>query len=136
VADFARGAWLAERSGMTTIAALAFALLALCTPALADAAPPRPPAFKLRVTVHDGSQAHSFRIGAGPTRPCALASRKAVDQQVEVKVCVSDDAHLEINWFSRRGANESHGSSTLRLEPGTTATLGGERDARVEITLE
>lgn len=121
---------------MTTFVAFTFALLALCSPALADSAPPRPPAFKLRVTVHDGSQAHSFRIGAGPTRPCATASRKVPDQQVELKLCVSDDAHLEITWLARRGASESRGSSTLRLEPGATATLGGERDARVEIAME
>lgn len=121
---------------MTTFVALTFALLALCSPALADSGPPRPPAFKLRVTVHDGNQAHSFRIGAGPARPCATASRKIPDQQVEIKVCVSDDAHVEITWFARRGPSESRGSSTLRLEPGATVTLGGERDARVEIAME
>jgi hypothetical protein len=61
---------------MTTFAAFVFALLALCTPALADT-PPARPSFKLRVTVHDGPTVHSFRLVVGPALPCATANQKA-----------------------------------------------------------
>lgn len=122
---------------MTTIVAFAFALLALSSSALADTvAPPRPPSFKLRVTVHDGSQAHSFRVNAGHGLPCATASRKLPEQQIDLRICVPDAEHLEIHWYTRRGPSESRGSSTLPLEPGTTGTLGGERDARVEVSIQ
>jgi hypothetical protein len=121
---------------MTTIVAFTFALLALCSPALADTVAPRPPALKLRVTIHDGSQAHSFRVVTGHRRPCATASRKAPEQQVELKICVPDEGHLEIDWYARRGTSEARGSSTLPLEPGATATVGSERDARVEVTIQ
>lgn len=121
----------------TTFMAFTFALLALWSPALADSvAAPRPPSFKLRVTLHDGSESHSFRVVIGPRLPCATASRKLPEQQLDFKACAADDAHLEITWYARRGQSEFRGSSVLPLEPGTTATLGSDREARVEVTIQ
>jgi hypothetical protein len=121
----------------TTIVAFAFALLALSSPALADnVAAPRPPAFKLRLTLHDGAGSQSFRVVVAPRLPCASASRKAPEQQLELKACMVDDAHLQVDWYTRRGTTEFRGSSILSVDPGATATLGSERDARVEVTVQ
>ena len=120
---------------MTTFAAFAFALLALCTPALADRVSPRP-SFRLRVTVHDGGGAHIFRVIVGPTLPCATANEKVTEQQIEIKACAPDDTHLHLEWYTRRGTSESRGSSAVPLEPGATFTLGNERDAHVEVVIQ
>jgi hypothetical protein len=120
---------------MTTLAAFAFALLALCSPALADPAPARP-TFKLRVTVHDGASVHSFRVVVGPALPCATANQKVPEQQIEIKACATDDMHLHIEWYTRRGTSEFRGSSALPVEPGATVVLGSERDAHIEVAIQ
>lgn len=115
----------------TTFAAFALALLALCTPALADT-PPRG-ALRLRVTVHDGATVQSFRVIVGPRLPCATANQRAPEHQIELKACAPDETHLHVEWFTRRGTSEFRGSSALPIEPGSTVTLGSERDAFVEV---
>jgi hypothetical protein len=121
---------------MTTLVAFTFALLALCTTALADPGGPRPASYKLRVTVHDGATGRSFRVIVGPSLPCATASEKVPEYQIELKVCAAHESHGMIDWYTRRGTSESRGSSALPLEPGATVTLGAERDARVEVTVQ
>jgi hypothetical protein len=120
---------------MTTFAAFAFVLLALCSPALADPAPARP-SFKLRVTVHDGASVHSFRVIVGPALPCATANQQVPEHQIEIKACAPDDTHLHLEWYTRRGTSESRGSSALPIEPGATFILGSERDTHVEVAIQ
>jgi hypothetical protein len=119
---------------MTTFAALAFTLLALCSPALADPAPSRP-SFKLRVTVHDGASVHSFRVIVGPTL-CATANQRVPERQIEIKACAHDGTHLQLEWYTRHGTSESRGTSAVPVEPGATFTLGNERDAHVEVEIQ
>ena len=119
---------------MTTYAALAFTLLALCSPALADPGSARP-SFKLLVTVHDGASVHSFRVIVGPTL-CATANQRGPERQIEIKACAHDGTHLLLEWYTRRGTSESRGSSALPAEPGATFTLGNERDAHVEVAIQ
>jgi hypothetical protein len=121
---------------MTTFAAFAFALLALCTPAFADPGGPRSGSFKLRVTVHDGASGRTFQVIVGPHLPCATASEKIPEHQIELKACAPSESHIQIDWYTRRGMSESRGSSAMPLEPGATVTLGSERDARVEVTVQ
>lgn len=130
----ARG--LLRARAMTTLAAFAFVLLALCTPALADPGAPRASSFKLRVTVHDGASGRIFHVIVGPQLPCATASEKVPEHEIELRACAPSESHLQIDWHTRRGASESRGSSAMPLEPGSTVTLGSERDARVEITVQ
>jgi hypothetical protein len=122
---------------MTTLAALTLAIasVALCSPVFADSAPARP-SFKLRVTVHDGANVHSFRVIVGPSLPCATANQKLPEHEVELRACAPDDSHLQIEWHTRRGQNESRGSSAFPIEPGTTVMLGNERDARIEVAIQ
>jgi hypothetical protein len=122
---------------MTTFAAFAFALatLALCSTALADT-PPARPSFKLRVTVHDGPSVHTFRLVVGPTLPCATANQKAPEQQIDLRACAPDDAHLQLEWYTRRGTSELRGSSAFPIEPGVTMTLGNDRAAYVEVAIQ
>jgi hypothetical protein len=120
---------------MTTFAAFAFALLALCTPALADPGA-RSGSFKLRVTVHDGASGRTFRVIVGPQLPCATASEKIPEHEIELRACAPSETHILIDWHTRRGTSESRGSSALPLEPGATITLGSERDARVEVSVQ
>ena len=122
---------------MTTFAALTFAIasVALCSPVFADSVPARP-SFKLRVTIHDGASVHSFRVIVGPSLPCATANQKLPEHEVELRACAPDDGHLQIEWHTRRGQNESRGSSAFPIEPGTTVMLGNERDARVEVAIQ
>jgi hypothetical protein len=122
---------------MTTFAALTLAIasVALCSPVFADS-PAARPSFKLRVTVHDGASAHSFRIIVGPALPCATANQKLPEHEVDLRACAPDDNHLQIEWHTRRGANESRGSSAFPIEPGATVTLGNERDARIEVAIQ
>ena len=121
---------------MTTFAAFAFALVALCTTALADPGAPRSGSFKLRVTVHDGASGRTFLVIVGPQLPCATASERVPEHLIELKACAPSESHLLIEWHTRRGTSESRGSSALPLEPGATITLGSERDARVEVTVQ
>ena len=136
VCEIPRGAPLALAAGMTIYAAFAFALLALCTTAFADPGAPRASSFKLRVTVHDGASGRTFKLIVGPQLPCATASEKLPEHQIELKACASNESHMLIDWYTRRGTTESRGSSALPLEPGATVTLGTERDARVEVTVQ
>ena len=118
---------------MTTYLAFALAFFALCSPALADPAPRTTP-FKLKVTIHDGDN-HRFRVAVGSRLPCATATRSEGDHRIEFKACVPDDGHLQLEWATRRGASSSSGTSTVPLESGTTVTLGGEEDTRIDVTI-
>jgi len=120
---------------MTTFAAFAFALLALCSTALADT-PPARPSFRLRVTVVDGPSTHTFRLVVGAALPCATANQKAPDQQIDLRACAPDDTHLQLDWYTRRGTSELRGSSTFPIEPNAKVTLGSERAAHVEVAVE
>jgi hypothetical protein len=51
-------------------------------------------------------------------------------------VCAPDDAHLQIDWYTRRGTSELRGSSAFPIEPGATITLGNERNAHVEVAIQ
>ena len=94
------------RRAMTTFAAFAFVLLALCTPALADSPPPRPAPMKIRVSLHDANPTRSFDVMVSPDGPCASAKHKLADQQFELKACAAPGAHLTIEWEVQDAAGE------------------------------
>jgi hypothetical protein len=136
-AAIARGARFAERSSMKNVSiAIALAFLLLSSPARADAGTPsRPASIKLRVTVHDGADDQSFRVVLVPRTGCATASYKLPEREIDLKACASDDTHVQIDWYARRGSSESRGSSTLSIEPGVTTTVGNERGTRVDVAV-
>jgi hypothetical protein len=122
---------------MTTFAAFSFVLLALCTPALADSAPPaRPVATKIRFSVHDASTTRTFDLMISGDDHCASASHKLAGQQIELKACAFRDTHLSIEWEVRGSAGEFRSSSSIPFERGATAELGSSAGPRLTVTIQ
>ena len=121
---------------MTTFAAFAFVLLALCTPALADSPPPRPAPMKIRVSLHDANPTRSFDVMVSPDGPCASAKHKLADQQFELKACAAPGAHLTIEWEVHDAAGEYRSISSIPFEHGATAELGTTAGPRITVKID
>jgi hypothetical protein len=122
---------------MRTFAASAFVLLVLCGPALADSASPvRLDSLQVHFTLHDAGSARSFDVIVSPDHPCATASEKSPDHQIELKACVSHDAHLDVEWFTRSSSSEYRSTSSLLLVHGATAELGTTNGPRLGVSVQ
>jgi hypothetical protein len=122
---------------MKTFAGSAFALLILCGPALADSAPPaRSDSLKVHFALHDAAATRIFDVIVSPDHPCATASEKNLDHQIELKACLSHDAHLDVDWSTRNGPSEYRSTSSLSLVPGTTAELGTPNGPRLGVSIQ
>jgi len=122
---------------MKTFAGSAFLLAFLCGPALADSAPAaRTDSVKVRFAQRDGATTRAFDVIVSPEHPCATASEKNPDHQIELKACVTVDAHLDIEWFTRSSAGEYRSTSSLPLTRGATAELGATNGPRLGVTVQ
>jgi len=122
---------------MTTLAAFTFVLLAFCTPALADSAPPpRAVPSKIRFSVQGDGLTRSFDVMVSPEERCASASHKLADQQVEINACATRDAHLTIHWEVRGPTGEFRSSSSIPFEHGSTAELGSTAGPRLTVAVQ
>jgi hypothetical protein len=122
---------------MKTLAASACLLLLVCGPALADpAAPARPDSLKIHFAQRDAATTRAFDVIVSPDRPCATASEKNPDHQIELKACVSSDAHLDVEWFTRSSAGEYRSTSSLAVTRGATAELGTSSGPRLGVTVQ
>jgi len=120
---------------MTTFAAFAFVLLALCSPALADP-PPRPAPMKIRVSLHESNTTRSFDVMVSPDGPCAEASHKVAERLFALKTCASHDARLMIEWEVRDATNVYRSTSSMPFEPGATAELGTTAGPRITVKID
>jgi len=136
----ARG--LLHRGAMTTFARLSLVLLALCSSALADPAPPpaptppRPELLKIRFSLRDVGAQRDFQVTVSPDNPCATAFQKSQDREVELKACASRDAHVAIDWRVTSAAGEYHSTSSIPSERGTSIELGSSPGPRLAIALQ
>jgi hypothetical protein len=122
---------------MKTIAAAAFVLLTLCGPALADpASPPRSDSLKVHFALHDAGTARIFDVIVSPDHPCATASERSPEHQIELKACVSRDAHLDVEWSTRSSSGEYRSTSSLVLAPGASAELGATNGPRLGVSVQ
>ena len=122
---------------MKTLAASAFALLILCGPALADSAAPRPPdSFQLHFALHDAGTSRIFDVIVSPDHPCATASEKRPNYQIELMACTSGDAHLDIDWSTRSPSGEYRSKSSVQLAHGATAELGVVNGPRLWVAVQ
>jgi hypothetical protein len=122
---------------MKTLAASACLLLFVGGPALADPAPPaRPDSLKIHFAQRDAQALRAFDVIVSPARPCATASEKNPDQQIELKACLSDDAHLDVEWFTRTAAGEYRSTSSLPVTRGQTTEIGTSSGPRLGVTVQ
>jgi hypothetical protein len=122
---------------MKTFAAAFAILFTLCGPALADSGPPaRSESFKVRFTLHDAATTRTFDVVVGAASPCASASEKLPDHEVDLHACVSAGSRLDITWFNRSSSGEYRSSSSLPLVHGTTAELGATNGPRLAVEVQ
>ena len=122
---------------MKTLAASGFVLLVLCGPALADsAAPARPDSLQVHFALHDAGTARIFDVIVSPDHPCATARETHPDHQIELKACVSYDAHLDVEWSMRSASREYRSTSSLVLAHGATAELGTVNGPRLGVSVQ
>ena len=121
---------------MKTFAAASAILFTLCAPALADPAPPgRSESFKVRFTLRD-TATRTFDVVVGAASPCATASQKLSDAEVELHACVSARAQLDVTWFNRSSSGEYRSTSSLPFVHGATAELGTTSGPRLVVEVQ
>ena len=91
---------------------------------------------KIRFAVHEEAATRTFTVMVGPHHACASASEKRAEHVLELKACASNDAQLDIEWFTRTGANEYRTTSTIPLAHGATTQLGIENGPWLEIAIQ
>lgn len=106
-------------------------LLTLCAPALAE--PPRDD-LKIRFALRDTTTTH-FDVMVGAGNPCATASEKHPDREVQLRACMTD-AHLEVVWSTRSAWGEYSSTSSLPIARGTSAELGSANGPRLTVTVQ
>jgi hypothetical protein len=122
---------------MKTFAASCFVLLILCGPALAESAPPpRSDSLKVHFALRDAAVTRAFDVIVSPDHPCATVSEKDPEHQIELKACVSRDAHLDVEWSTRSSSGEYRSTSSLPLVPGATAELGTTNGPRLAVRVQ
>jgi hypothetical protein len=122
---------------MKTLAASTCLLLFVCGPALADpVAPARPDSLRIHFTQRDAATTRAFDVIVSPDRPCATASEKHPDHEIELKACVSDDTHLDVEWFTRNAAGEYRSTSSVPVTRGQTTELGTSNGPRLGVTVQ
>ena len=122
---------------MKTLAAAAFAFLILCGPALADsAAPARPDSLRLHFALHDAATTRLFDVIVTSEHPCATVEEKLPNHQIEIKACLTNDAHLDVEWSTSSPSGEYRSTSSLALPRGTTAELGTANGPRLGVTVQ
>jgi len=126
---------------MKTFAAAFAILFTLCAPALADSGPPRsapPESLKIRFTVHDpATTTRSFDVVVGAASPCATASEKRTDHEMDLRACVSAaGAELDIVWFNRGSGGEYRTTSSIPFVHGSTAELGAANGPRLVVEVQ
>lgn len=128
---------------MKTFAAAVAILFTLCGPALADSGPPdhtdhtdRTDSLKVRFALHDSTTTRTFDVVVGASGPCATASEKLPDHEVELRACVSDRSQLDIVWFMRSAWGEYRSTSSLPFVAGATAELGTAKGPRLAVAVQ
>lgn len=122
---------------MKIVAAASFSLLLLCGPALADSgSPARSDSLRVHFALRDAATTRAFDVIVSPDHPCATASEKDPAHQIELKACVSNDAHLDIEWSTRSSSGEYRSTSSLPLVHGVTAELGATAGPRLGVTVQ
>ena len=119
--------------------ATAFAILfTLCGPALADPGPPpgRAESFKVRFTLRDTAATRTFDVVVGAASPCATASQKLPDAEIDLHACVSARAQLDVTWFNRSSSGEYRSTSSLPFVHGATAELGTANGPRLAVEVQ
>jgi hypothetical protein len=125
---------------MTTLTVSAIVLLSLCAPVFADAGSPGPAAgsLKIRFAVREAETTRSFDVVLAPDRPCASASERKVDRQLELKACIVRDS-LDIEWTTRKSSNNStaeyHSTSSIKIVRGETTEIGTSDGPRLSVTI-
>jgi hypothetical protein len=127
---------------MTTFTVAAIVLFSLCAPLFADSAAPPPSTVKVRFALREPDLTRSFDVIVAPDRPCATASDRKPDRQVELKACIVRDS-LDIEWMSRKSVTTSTGSSSseyrstssVKIVRGETTELGSSEGPRLSVTI-
>lgn len=127
---------LLDAFDMKTFATSALLLLTLCAPALADTAQPPRSQLKIRFSVKEGASARDFTVVLPSDGPCASATQKAPDHEIDIRACPSHDAHLMLDWRVRGPSGEYHSTSSIPFERGTTAELGTTTGPRLTVAIE
>jgi len=122
---------------MKILAGSSCLLLFLCGPALAESPPPaRTDALKVHFALRDAAVTRAFDVIVSPDHPCATASEKSPDHQIELKACVTNDAHLDVEWSTRSSSGEYRSTSSLPLVRGVTSDLGTTNGPRLGVTVQ
>jgi hypothetical protein len=120
---------------MKIVAATGAVLFTLCGPALADPSAPAP--RKVHFALRDTARTpHTFDVTVGERTPCATASEKVPDHQIELRACVSGRAQLDIEWSSRSAWGEYRSTSSLPFVPGATVELGSANGPHLGVTVQ
>jgi hypothetical protein len=130
---------------MRTIATAATILFTLCAPALAD--PPRSDraeptercdraeAHKVRFTLHDATTSRTFDLSVA-AGPCATATEKTQDHEIDLRACVSGGTQLDVEWFMHSAGGEYRTKSSLAFARGATAELGTGNGPRLGVVVQ
>jgi hypothetical protein len=123
---------------MKLVAATGALLFTLCGPALADSsAPAHSGPRKVRFALRDTTDTtRTFDLIVGELTPCATASEKVPDHQIELRACVSGHAQLDIEWFSRSAWGEYRSTSSLPFVSGATAELGSAKGPHLGVAVQ
>jgi hypothetical protein len=117
--------------------ATAFAILfTLCGPALADPAPEHVDSRKIRFALNDTSTTQTFDVVVSADSPCATASEKRAEHEIELRACVSRGSRLDIFWFTRSARGEYRSESSLPFVAGATAELGTPNGPRLAVVVQ
>ena len=118
--------------------ATAFAILfTLCGPALADPGPAeRSDSLKIRFAVRDTSTTRTFDVRVGAGSPCATASEKLPEHEIDLRACVSGGSRLDIAWFTRSAWGEYRSESSIPFVAGATAELGTANGPRLAVAVQ
>jgi hypothetical protein len=115
-------------------------LFTLCAPALADSVPPaaaeHAEALKVRFAQHDTTTTRTFDVLVGAGGPCATASEKLPDHEIELQACVSRGSQLDIVWSTRSSWGEYRSTSSLPFVRGATAELGTAKGPRLGVVVQ
>ncbi len=122
---------------MKTLVASAVTILSLCAPALGDPADPAAPADarKIRFALRDTTTTH-FDVIVAATNRCATARESHPDREVQLSACLTDDARLSIEWFTRSAWGEYRSTSSVSATPGAVAELGSAKGPRLTVTVQ
>src|SRR5690242_1772438 len=99
---------------MKTFAALAVALVALSSPAIAGA-PQTPGSLNLHLVINAAGAPRAYDLVVTTDHRCALASQRRGDVEDNITVCTSDEGRLDIEWFTRSAGSDYHSKGSVVL---------------------